>query len=165
MWYQELPGYVEVVSGYREMTFQNRKASEALTAAVSVEAISLPAPGRTSFAGLTIETKLLQAEKCDFDSFKAEDDPCLEWFDFDKLALPMKVRYRKPGDRFHPLGAPGEKKLGKFLTALHAEHELRKNLIVVTDSEKIVWAGPVRCSELTRITASTKNILQIRLSR
>jgi hypothetical protein len=35
--------------------------------------------------------------------FKARKDKFVEWFDLDKIKLPLVVRFRKNGDRFWPI--------------------------------------------------------------
>ena len=93
----------------------------------------------------------------------AGKDKNVEWFDFDKLAGPIVVRQRQTGDRFRPLGGEGEKKVGKFLTAQKVPHELRQRLLIIADSEKIIWLGPLRPGELTKVTDQTQQILQLHI--
>ena len=84
-------------------------------------------------------------------------------FDLDKLHLPLLVRFRQAGDRFVPLGLGSEKKLGKFLTAAKVPQHLRRKLLIVFDSEKIIWVWPIRMSEQGRITGETRKILQLQI--
>ena len=44
------------------------------------------------------------------------------------LALPLAVRSRRPGDRFRPLGAPGDRKLQDFLVDRKVPREERDSL-------------------------------------
>jgi tRNA(Ile)-lysidine synthase len=88
----------------------------------------------------------------------------VEWLDFDRMKLPLKVRFRKTGDRFWPLGLAAEKKIGKFLTGEKIPQKTRRKLLVVEDAEKIIWLCPVRLSESSKITGNTKNILQLKVS-
>lgn len=120
--------------------------------------------GQTSpFGPWTIQTKILNAEDCDIEKFKTTKDKFIEWFDYDKLFLPLTVRPRQDGDRFHPLGGPASKKIGKFLTAAKVGADVRSRLVVFADAEKIIWVAPVRASELAKITNDTKKILQIKI--
>jgi len=88
----------------------------------------------------------------------------LELFDLNKLKLPLMVRLRETGDRFWPLGLAAEKKVGKFLTAAKVSNSVRRKMLVVADSEKIIWLWPIRMSEQTKINGSTRKILQLQIT-
>ncbi len=126
--------------------------------------LTVQIPGETEFADCLITSKVLAAKDCDLDKFMAGKDKNVEWFDLDKLAGPLVVRQRQTGDRFWPLGGEGEKRVGKFLTAQKVPHQLRQRLLIIADSEKIIWLGPLRPSELTKITEQTRQILQLQIS-
>ena len=65
------------------------------------------------------------------------------------------------GDKFHPLGANGTKKIGKFLTNKKILKALRDKSFVLEDKNKIVWLCPVRLSEKVKVTSKTERIIQI----
>ena len=88
----------------------------------------------------------------------------MERFDLDKLKLPLVVRFREAGDRFWPLGLPAQKKVGKFLTAVRVAQEVRRRMLIVADSEKIIWVWPIRICEQAKITGATRRILQLRIA-
>jgi tRNA(Ile)-lysidine synthase len=102
--------------------------------------------------------------KEDFEKFKAEKDNFVERFDLDKIKLPLVVRFRRKGDKFRPLGLPAEKKVGKFLTAARVPQELRRKVLIVADSEKIIWVWPIRISEQAKVTGQTRRVLQLRIA-
>ena len=62
------------------------------------------------------------------------------------------------------MGLEAEKKIGKFLTSAKVPHQLRRKLLVVADSEKIIWLWPLRMSEKTRVTDKTQKILQLQIT-
>jgi len=111
-----------------------------------------------------IQASTLGADRARIEEFKAAKNGFTEWFDLDKLKLPLVVRFRRAGDRFWPLGLAAEKKIGKFLTAAKVPHGVRRKLLVVADSEKIIWVWPVRLSEQARITGETQKILQLQIT-
>ncbi|MHC4457479.1 MAG: tRNA lysidine(34) synthetase TilS [Planctomycetota bacterium] len=139
----ELPGGFVVWREYGSLIFAQSKEEKQLEHRTE-KSVELKVPG-------------------DIDKFSREKSELIEWFDFDKVKQPLVVRSRKVGDRFRPLGLLGEKRIGKFLTAARIEHKLRKKVVIIADKNKIIWVGPIRASELTKIKASTKRILQIRL--
>ena len=53
---------------------------------------------------------------------------------------PLQVRSRRPGDRFHPLGAPGAARLKKFLIHRHVPlHERDRTPLVAAADGEIAW--------------------------
>jgi tRNA(Ile)-lysidine synthase len=76
----------------------------------------------------------------------------------------LVVRFRQKGDRFWPLGLAAEKKVGKFLTDAKVPLQIRKQALVVADSEKIIWVWPIRISERAKMTGQTRRVLQLRIT-
>jgi tRNA(Ile)-lysidine synthase len=127
------------------------------------KSIRLRVPGETKFGRFLIQAATIDANGNRIEEFKIPKNNCVESFDRDKIKLPLMVRSRKAGDRFWPLGMEAEKKIGKFLTAAKVPHQLRRKLLVVEDSEKIIWLCPIRISEQAKVTNKTRKILQLRI--
>ena len=123
----------------------------------------LQVPGKTKFGRFLIQAATLEADGSRIEKFKTKKNNCIESFDWDKVKLPLMVRSRKAGDRFWPLGLEAEKKIGKFLTAAKVPHHLRRKLLVIEDSEKIIWLWPVRIGEQAKITDDTQKVLQLKI--
>ncbi|MCK5564475.1 MAG: tRNA lysidine(34) synthetase TilS [Planctomycetes bacterium] len=123
----------------------------------------LVVPGVTVACDIKIEAKVLDASDCDIEKFKKDKDSNVEWFDLDKIKGRLKVRSRKDGDKFRPIGGGGEKRIGKFLTADKVPGEMRDKVLVIEDDEKIIWLAPIRASEETKVDGSTKKVLAISL--
>ena len=64
---------------------------------------------------------------------------------------------------FIPLGMAKEKKIGKFLTDARVPEEIRKQALIVADTEKIIWLWPIRMSEQAKITTETQRILELKI--
>ena len=156
----ELPGGYLARYEYGKMLFSKRdtqvKTKENSEVCVEV-------PGRTEFGACLIEAEVFETGQKDFEQFKQKKDAFVEWFDFEKIAVPLIVRTRRTGDRFWPLGHEAEKKIGKFLTAAKVRRQIRKKSLVVADTEKIIWVWPVRISEQAKVTKETKKILQLQI--
>jgi len=120
-------------------------------------------PGQTRFGRYLIGAAIFDVED-EFEKFEAAKNRFVEWFDLDKLNLPLVVRGRAAGDRFVPLGLTQKKKVGKFLTAAKVPRQKRENVLVVADRQKIIWVWPVRMSEQAKVTAGTRKILQLRIT-
>jgi len=123
----------------------------------------LQVPGKTKFGRFLIQAAILEADGSRIEKFKTKKNNCIESFDWDKVKLPLMVRSRKAGDRFWPLGLEAEKKIGKFLTAAKVPHHLRRKMLVIEDSEKIIWLWPVRIGEQAKITDETQKVLQLKI--
>jgi tRNA(Ile)-lysidine synthase len=126
--------------------------------------VNLKVPGTTEFAGTLIEAEILDFNEEAFNKFRTNKNNSVEWLDFDKLKLPLEVRFRKTGDKFWPLGLRAEKKIGRFLTGEKIPQKTRSKLLVIEDTEKIIWLCPVRPGELTKVTGDTRKVLQLKVS-
>jgi tRNA(Ile)-lysidine synthase len=134
----------------------------------------LAVPGRTRFGRYLIEAIIIEGGQGDVEELKV--DACLrtndivgktnfvERFDLEKVNLPLTVRSRAAGDRFWPLGLAGEKKVGKFLTSAKIPQQLRQKVLVIADTEKIIWVWPIRISEQAKVDSGTRRILQLRIT-
>jgi tRNA(Ile)-lysidine synthase len=159
----ELPSGFIVHREYDYIVFARPEKSSTPDELIN-KSISVKIPGQTGFGQYVIEATALEADDCRIEKFKTEKTSCIEWFDLDNVKLPIEVRFRKQGDRFWPFGLEAEKKIGKFLTAAKIPRELRRKLLVITDTEKIIWLWPLRISEQTRVTKKTRKILQLQIT-
>ena len=160
----ELPGSFAVCRECGKLVF-SRGAKETSTPDEQiVKSIELEIPKKISFGNYLIKATVLDANKCDVEKFKLEKTSFIEWFDFDKMSLPLVVRFRKAGDRFVPLGLMEEKKVGKFLTASKVPQQVRWKVLIIVDREKIIWVFPIRISEDAKVTGRTQKILQLQIT-
>ncbi len=159
----ELPNGFVVWREYGKLVFSQAQRSFLPGAQINKSA-RVEVPGQTRFGNYLIEATVLDAKNHNVKKFKAEKSSFIEWFDLDKVKQPLVARFRQNGDRFWPLGMAREKKVGKFLTAAKVPPELRQRLLIVTDSEKIIWVWPIRISEKARITSETRKILQLQIT-
>ena len=144
--------------------FFTRSSATKQSESISADTTSLKVPGVTQFGPYTINADIIEIEQKDLDSFKKTKTNLVEWFDFKKLKLPLEISPRRRGDKFWPLGLAGEKRVGKFLTAAKVSSALRRKLLVIADSDKIIWLCPVRISEQPRVTGKTKTVLQLKIA-
>ena len=158
----ELPDGFVVGFEYGKVIFSRQKDRQ--PERQTSDSVELKVPGQTRFDNYLIEASVLQGKECDVEKFKAKKKQFVEWFDFDKMKLPLLVRFREGAERFWPLGSAGEKKVGKFLTAAKVPQELRRKLLIIADSEKIVWVWPIRMSEQAKIAGRTRKILQLQIT-
>lgn len=67
------------------------------------------------------------------------------------------IRTRRPGDRFHPLGAPGSKKLKDFLIDRKIPADVRDRLPLLLWNDEIVWIAGVEVSERFKVSTLPGN--------
>ena len=85
-------------------------------------------------------------------------------FDLDRLQLPLTLRQRRDGDRFHPFGMRGTKKLKDFLIDAKIPRQQRERVPVLVNGIEIIWVVGYRTSEPFKIRAETKRWLYLSYS-
>jgi tRNA(Ile)-lysidine synthase len=86
------------------------------------------------------------------------------WLDADAVPAPLAVRWRRPGDRFQPLGLAQPKRLQDFLVDAHVPRARRDTLPLVVagpGGDQIVWVVGVRIAEWARVRPDTRRILRL----
>jgi tRNA(Ile)-lysidine synthase len=82
------------------------------------------------------------------------------------VALPLAIRTRRPGDRFHPLGAPGRRKLQDFLVDRKVPRTERDCLPLVVDGrDRIVWVVGHSVGEDFRVIDPSAGVLLLKVRR
>ena len=82
-------------------------------------------------------------------------------FDLDRLQLPLTLRQRRDGDRFHPFGMRGRKKLKDLLIDAKIPRQDRGRVPVLVSGDEIIWVVGYRTSEPFKIRAETKRRLYL----
>jgi tRNA(Ile)-lysidine synthase len=168
----ELPDGFVVWREYGNLNFARHRESSAAKKHTD-ETVELQVPGQTRFGRYLIESTVFDAGYSMLDArgrIKSRIEnreskiEFIEWFDLDKVNLPLAVRFRYAGDKFWPLGLAGEKRIGKFLTAAKTPQQIRKKVLIVADAQKIIWVWPIRISEQAKITNGTRKILQLQVT-
>ncbi|KPK76044.1 MAG: hypothetical protein AMJ79_08545 [Phycisphaerae bacterium SM23_30] len=95
------------------------------------------------------------------ETFRRQKNCRQEIFDLDKLQGALRLRCRREGERFWPLGASGPKKLGDFFTDAKIPIRLRDRIGLICDDQGILWILGLRISERVKITCRTNRVLKI----
>ncbi len=104
----ELPSNFEASRQYNKLIFKKTPTPDIVVEDLKPTKINIP--GKTIFNQHLIETSTLPIKDCNLQKFKAEKNNHIEWFDYDKLKLPLTIAPRQVGDRFIPIGQKTEKK-------------------------------------------------------
>ena len=106
--------------------------------------VPLPIPGAAELPGVA----KIRAELGRFPL--APDDGFTELCDPASLRGAV-LRTRRSGDRFHPLGAPGDRLLSDYLTDRKLDRPLRDLLPLVAAGNRVLWACGLGLSETARV--------------
>jgi len=121
--------------------------------AVTIE--SIPFYG-TEKIGLTIEcSNTDQTNQFKNNSF-------IECIDFEKITLPLTIRRWQKGDRFFPIGMNGSKKVSDYLTDIKKTSVEKKQQLVLTDQNGIIWVIGLRLDKRYAITNRTTKFLMLK---
>lgn len=89
-------------------------------------------------------------------------DHAIEYIDGNKVSFPLVLRASLPGELFHPIGAPGKKKVSRFLSDRKLPRHLRHTFPVLVSGECGIIAIPgLTISESVKITEQTSMVLKI----
>ena len=109
----------------------------------------MPAPVTLNVPGDTILPGLARV-RAEIGTFAIEpDDPNTELCDPEALRGAV-MRTRLSGDRFHPLGAPGDRLLSDYLTDRKVDRPLREVLPLVAVGNRVLWACGAGLSETAK---------------
>lgn len=89
------------------------------------------------------------------------EDPLKEYVDLNKFEGQLKVRNRREGDRFTPLGMKGTKKLKDFFIDENVPYHQRDSIPIVCDQQGIIWVVGFRLEEKYKIDEDTEEVLEI----
>jgi tRNA(Ile)-lysidine synthase len=90
------------------------------------------------------------------------DDRTRAFLSFGKLKFPLTVRNRREGDRYHPLGAPGRKKVKEIFRSKGIPLAERERHPVFLSGNEIVWILGLPVSEKFKIERETIDIFEIK---
>ena len=164
----DLPGGLRFHVGY----------GEAVVARADVELCPLPrldgehtltAPGETRVGGWLVSVGMVDNPGAD--ALRDAGDGC--GASFHGIPVPrlspgaisggIVLRARRPGDRFHPLGAPGSKKLKDFMVDAKVPASWRDRIPLLVTPRGIAWVAGWRIAEWCRVTPEDQQVVEVSL--
>jgi tRNA(Ile)-lysidine synthase len=134
---------------------------------ITTSPVPLTIPGQVELAGgwkFTCERwrlQLLAREQAE-----QNDDPFQVWLDAKNLTKPLKLRVRRQGDQFAPLGMDGHtQKLSDFFVNVKMPQRAREKWPLLCCGDEIVWVPGYRPSHIHRLTESTTSVLYFSISK
>ncbi|MCF8002375.1 MAG: tRNA lysidine(34) synthetase TilS [Halanaerobiales bacterium] len=102
-------------------------------------------------------------ERLNWRNYK-EDNLCL--IDFNKVDFPLKVRNRRDGDTFIPLGMVGHKKVKDFFIDNKVPDYMRDKIPIVFDGkENLIWICGYRMAEQFKLEKESKKTILIKYQK
>lgn len=126
--------------------------------------VCLPAPGTTQAGPFQ-----LTVEACDPPASQAAlayGEPATLWeqyLDAARVSFPIHIRFRRPGDVFHPLGMQGKKRLKKFFIDRKIPKNKRDTIPIFEDAAGIIWIVGLSIDERVKLTPHTTHALRCRV--
>lgn len=79
-----------------------------------------------------------------------------------QACLPLRLRTRRPGDRFQPLGMPQSVDLRRFLQSRHVPRFDRDRLPLLVDgNDRILWIPGVEIGDPGRLLLNTRRTIEV----
>ena len=121
--------------------------------------VILPVPGTLTLRGLastlTAKTVILSQD------WQGRLESGLALLDGDAAAFPLSLRFPRPGDRFHPLGAAGSQKLQDFFVNKRVPRAIRPHVPLVLAGPEILWVVGYRIAEPFKVRPETRRVLEL----
>jgi tRNA(Ile)-lysidine synthase len=87
------------------------------------------------------------------------------WLDADAVRPPLRIRRRRPGDRFAPWGAPGRRKVADVLVDRRVPRSERDHVPLLVDEAGILWLVGIRRGSRAAVGPETKRVLVIEVEQ
>ncbi len=101
--------------------------------------------------------KLIEVKYKDIDF---NNNPNIEYFDFDLVPAVLHFRSWEEGDTFNPLGMTGTMKVSDFLTNQKVPLIEKPNVMLLSAGREILWICGMRISDKFKVNDSTKRYLK-----
>ncbi len=109
--------------------------------------------------GIKITGELLSGKSIPKEIFTQNQN--IAFLDWEKLKSPFRLRSRRRGDKFKPLGMKGTKSLADFLIDAKVPHHRRNEVAILTSKGKIAWVVGYRINDEFKVTDKTKKVLKM----
>lgn len=157
-----LPGPAVVRKTYDRLEFKPLTDPDAPQ---ELRPVFVTAPGVTPLPALGFEllAEYMNVDETKIAELRQSPNPREEWIDCERVQFPLLVRGRRDGDRFWPLGAPGSKTIGDFLSDEKIDRATRARTGVLCDQVGPLWVMPFRIDERVKLRPTTERALRLLL--
>ncbi len=125
----------------------------------------LPVPGEVTLSETGVTIRAFLEGRADLPVRPSLAGPVAR-LQADTVPGPLAVRYRQPGDRLRPLGAPGTRKLQDWFVDRKVPRADRDRVPLVVDvCDRIVWVAGFTIAHEYRVTAPAKGVVVLELDK
>jgi tRNA(Ile)-lysidine synthase len=129
----------------------------------SAEPLPVQVPGVTPLPQSEWSLEAKRLESWNSALIVGNPDPWTAYFDADRLAGPLALRSRHPGDRFRPQGMEGHGvKLSAFMINLKIPRAWRDYVPLLVAGDEIVWVCGQRIGEEVAVGSETRRVVRLR---
>ncbi len=165
----EYDDYVKINSLITKQKGKKIQLSKTLDAIREEESIRIELSGKTSNQIVTLKTgnqiklgsKLIGIEQVNSENVQFKNNGKIEFISADGMNENFILRTWKFGDKFKPLGMKNFKKISDFLTDQKVSVSERKNRLVLTNRNQIVWIVGLRIDDRYKLNSKTKKIYKL----
>jgi tRNA(Ile)-lysidine synthase len=132
----------------------------------------LRVPGKTSFSGWNVLASIVREQVDSLPSRgttsrrgKTYQSNLVAHFDLQKTGMNLRVRRRRTGDRFQPLGMNMPKKLHEFMVDAKIPRSWRDRIPIVCSPQQIIWVVGWRIDDRVKLAEANKEILRLEFIR
>lgn len=121
------------------------------------EDLELSIPGSFRLGEWEIDCRIVPK-----DFTQIQEKTYTKWLDYDRIEQCLRIRHRRPGDRFasHP---EGSKKLKDYLIDRKIPQKERDGLWLLADGSEILWVIGDRISQRYKVGKTTQRVLYIQI--
>ena len=124
--------------------------------------VILPVPGTLTLHGLasTLTAKTIARGQ----GWQGRSESRVAFLDVDAATSPLSLRFPRPGDRLHPLGAAGSQKLQDFFVNRKVPRAMRPYVPLVLAGPEILWVVGYRIAEPFKVRPEARRVLELSCS-
>jgi len=149
----DMPGGVRVTKGYDHAYF-SRMSDEK-------EDFCYPIPKNGQVSIPSMHARLVCSVQEGLPPDLTSHGPYVQYFDADRWPEDAVIRFRRNGDRIHPLGSPGSKKLKDYFIDRKIDRWERDKIPIIASGSQVLWVVGYDIGDTVKITESTHSILKM----
>lgn len=165
----EYDDYLKINSLIQKQKGKKIQLSKKLVALREEESIRIELTGKPSNNNFPLKTgdqinlgsKVIGIELVKSENVQFKNNGKIEFISADGMNENFILRAWKFGDKFKPLGMKNFKKVSDFLTDLKISVSERKNQLVLTNRNQIVWIVGLRIDDRYKLNSKTKKIYKL----
>ncbi len=157
----DIPGGLRVEKNYRKILVHIPHEEPPFSCSLPTPEAGVSSSAEIPGLGLKIEAEALP-ETAAWAQIIASDDKNTALFDAGRLAGPLTIRNRRPGDFFYPAGMEGRKKLKEYFMDLKLPRALRSRVPLLECGGEIAWVVGYRRDGRFMPGPETKKFIRVK---